>query len=127
MASEIKELVPDIGDFSGVEVIEVLVSEGDHIQVEDSLVTLESDKATMEIPAAHAGVVKSVKVKVGDTISEGDLLLTLEAAESGESDQEKRTAKDDQAERVDAEDKQAKKSGGEDALRGSRCPPQSTP
>lgn len=116
MASEIKELVPDIGDFSGVEVIEVLVSEGDRIQVEDSLVTLESDKATMEIPAAHAGVVKSVKVKVGDTISEGDLLLTLEAAESGESDQEKRAARDDQAGAADAEeDKQADESGGEDA------------
>lgn len=79
MATEIEELVPDIGDFSGVEVIEVLVSEGDAIKKEDSLVTLESDKATMEIPAAHAGVVKSVKVRVGDIISEGDLLLTLEA------------------------------------------------
>ena len=92
MASEIEELVPDIGDFSGVEVIEVLVSEGDRIQVEDSLVTLESDKATMEIPAAHAGVIKSIKVKVGDTISEGDLLLTLEA-----SDQAGPAARDDQS------------------------------
>jgi len=79
VATEIEELVPDIGDFSGVEVIEVLVSAGDVIKKEDSLVTLESDKATMEIPAAHAGVVKSVKVRVGDVISEGDLLLTLEA------------------------------------------------
>lgn len=84
MANEIEELVPDIGDFSGVEVIEVLVSEGDRIQPEDSLVTLESDKATMEIPAAHAGVVKSVKVRVGDTISEGDLLLILEAEAGAE-------------------------------------------
>lgn len=84
MATEIAELVPDIGDFSGVEVIEVLVSEGDSVQKEDSLVTLESDKATMEIPAAHAGVVKSVKVKVGDTIGEGDLLLTLEVDQEQE-------------------------------------------
>lgn len=96
MANEIKELVPDIGDFSGVEVIEVLVSEGDRIQPEDSLVTLESDKATMEIPATHAGVVKSVTVQVGDTISEGDLLLTLEAA--AESDQERPVTRDDQVE-----------------------------
>lgn len=84
MASEIEERVPDIGDFSGVEVIEVLVSSGDRIALEDSLVTLESDKATMEIPAAHAGVVKSVKVKVGDTIGQGDLLLILEADEATE-------------------------------------------
>ncbi len=82
MAKEIDERVPDIGDFAGVEVIEVLVSEGDRIAVEDSLVTLESDKATMEIPAAHAGRVKSVKVKVGDTISQGDLLLILEMEEA---------------------------------------------
>lgn len=110
MASEIKELVPDIGDFSGVEVIEVLVTEGDRIQVEDSLVTLESDKATMEIPAAHAGVIKSVKVKVGDIISEGDLLLTLEADESGESDHEQRAAKDDQADESSGGDAPAQES-----------------
>jgi pyruvate dehydrogenase E2 component (dihydrolipoamide acetyltransferase) len=85
VASEIKELVPDIGDFSGVEVIEVLVAKGDRVKVEDSLVTLESDKATMEIPAAHAGVVKSVAVKVGDTISQGDLLLIIEAEEAAEA------------------------------------------
>lgn len=114
MASEIKELVPDIGDFSGVEVIEVLVSEGDHIQVEDSLVTLESDKATMEIPAAHAGVVKSVKVKIGDTISEGDLLLTLDAEVTDETDQERRAAKEDQSE-ADAQEQQTDESGGGEA------------
>lgn len=70
-------LVPDIGDFSGVEVIEVLVSEGDSVDVEDSLVTLESDKASMEIPSPLAGVVSSLLVKKGDRVSEGDLLLKL--------------------------------------------------
>lgn len=96
MASEKKILVPDIGDFSGVEVIEVLVSEGDRIEVESSLVTLESDKATMEIPSTHAGVVRSVAVKVGDTISEGDLLIVLEEAEAEVSGSDSEAATESQ-------------------------------
>jgi len=71
-------LVPDIGDFADVEVIEVLVAPGDTIAAEDSLISVESDKATMEIPAPEAGVVKEVKVAVGDKVSEGSLLLMLE-------------------------------------------------
>jgi pyruvate dehydrogenase E2 component (dihydrolipoamide acetyltransferase) len=71
-------LVPDIGDFAGVEVIEILVSPGDTINVEDPLVSLESDKAAMEIPSPQAGTVKEVKVSIGDKVSEGDLLLTME-------------------------------------------------
>jgi len=70
--------VPDIGDFKEVEVIEVLVSEGDTIQPEQSLVTVESDKASMEIPASAGGVVKSLKVKVGDKISKGTVLAVVE-------------------------------------------------
>ncbi len=78
----IKEiLVPDIGDFKDVPVIEVLVKPGDAIKPEDSLVTLESDKATMEVPAPFGGVVKNVKVKVGDKVSEGSALVTVEAAD----------------------------------------------
>jgi pyruvate dehydrogenase E2 component (dihydrolipoamide acetyltransferase) len=73
--------VPDIGDFKDVEIIEVLVKPGDTIKAEQSLVTVESDKASMEIPASHAGVVKELKVKLGDKISEGSLLLMLEAAD----------------------------------------------
>jgi pyruvate dehydrogenase E2 component (dihydrolipoamide acetyltransferase) len=73
--------VPDIGDFKDVEIIEVLVKPGDTIKAEQSLVTVESDKASMEIPASHAGVVKEMKVKLGDKISEGSLLLMLEAAD----------------------------------------------
>jgi dihydrolipoamide dehydrogenase len=72
--------VPDIGDFKDVAIIELLVKPGDTIAKEQSLVTVESDKASMEIPSSHAGVVKELKVKLGDTISEGSLLLTLEEA-----------------------------------------------
>jgi len=73
--------VPDIGDFKEVEVIEVLVKAGDTIKVDQSLITVESDKASMEIPSSHAGVIKELKVKLGDKVSEGIVLLTLEAAE----------------------------------------------
>ena len=81
----VKEVrLPDIGDFEGVEVIEVLVSPGDRVEVDESILTLESDKATMEIPAPWAGEVKELKVAVGDKISEGDLLLVMEAEEGGD-------------------------------------------
>jgi len=83
MASPIEVKVPDIGDFKEVEVIEVLVKAGDAIDKEQSLVTLESDKATMEIPSPEAGVVKALKLKVGDKVSEGALILLLEAAAGG--------------------------------------------
>jgi pyruvate dehydrogenase E2 component (dihydrolipoamide acetyltransferase) len=72
--------VPDIGDFDEVAVIELLVKPGDTVAAEQSLVTVESDKASMEIPSSHAGVVKSLKVAVGDKVSEGSVLLELEAA-----------------------------------------------
>ncbi len=76
--------VPDIGDFKDVAVIEVLVQPGEHIRAEQSLITVESDKASMEIPASQAGVVKELKVKVGDIVNQGSVVLTLEAeAEAG--------------------------------------------
>ncbi|MEQ4618735.1 MAG: dihydrolipoyllysine-residue acetyltransferase [Corticimicrobacter sp.] len=79
--SQIVEIkVPDIGDFSEVEVIEVLVSVGDAIEAEQSLITVESDKASMEIPASQGGVVKSIKVKVGDKVAEGSVVLEVEPA-----------------------------------------------
>jgi len=78
--STIEVKVPDIGDFTDVPVIEVLVKPGDTVKAEDSLVTLESDKATMDVPAPAAGVIKSLGVKVGDKVSEGHLILTLEEA-----------------------------------------------
>jgi len=72
--------VPDIGDFKEVAIIEVLVKPGDAIKAEQSLITVESDKASMEIPSSHAGVVKELKVKLGDMVSEGSVVLSLEAA-----------------------------------------------
>ncbi len=72
--------VPDIGDYKNIPVIEVLVKPGDSVRAEDPLLTLESDKATMEVPAPVAGIVKELKVKVGDKVSEGVLVMTLEGA-----------------------------------------------
>src|SRR5438067_12385023 len=77
-STEVK--VPDIGDFKSVEVIEVLVKPGDSVAKEQSLITLESDKATMEIPSPGAGVVESIKVKVGDKVSKGSLILFLQGS-----------------------------------------------
>ncbi|MBK8863496.1 MAG: dihydrolipoyllysine-residue acetyltransferase [Betaproteobacteria bacterium] len=72
--------VPDIGDFKGVEIIELLVKPGDTVAVDQSLLTVESDKASMEIPSTHAGVVKEMKVGLGDKVSQGSVVLVLEAA-----------------------------------------------
>ena len=74
--------VPDIGDFTDVPVIEILVAPGDEVAPEDALITLESDKATMDVPSPAAGVVKELKVEVGDTVSMGSLILLLEGAEA---------------------------------------------
>jgi dihydrolipoamide dehydrogenase len=78
MSSVIEVKVPDIGDYKDVPVIEVLVKPGDSIKKEDSLVTLESDKATMEVPAPEAGIVRELRVKLGDKVSEGAVILLLE-------------------------------------------------
>jgi dihydrolipoamide dehydrogenase len=78
--------VPDIGDFADVPVIEIHVSPGDEVAVEDPLVTLESDKATMDVPAPAAGVVKQLSVKIGDRVSEGSVLLTIESDGAGPSE-----------------------------------------
>jgi dihydrolipoamide dehydrogenase len=77
--------VPDIGDFKDVPVIEILVKAGDSVKKEASLVTLESDKATMEVPSTHSGIVKEVKVSLGDKVSQGSLIVVLEAAEAGQA------------------------------------------
>jgi pyruvate dehydrogenase E2 component (dihydrolipoamide acetyltransferase) len=80
--STIEVKVPDIGDFKDVPVIEVFVKAGDVVAAEDSLVTLESDKATMDVPAPAAGTVKEMKLKLGDKVAEGSLILTLETADA---------------------------------------------
>ncbi|NDP43047.1 MAG: hypothetical protein GZ089_10090, partial [Aromatoleum sp.] len=78
--SIIEVKVPDIGDFKDVPVIEIFVKPGDPVKAEDSLVSLESDKATMDVPSPAAGVVKELKVKLGDKLSEGSVILTLDSA-----------------------------------------------
>ncbi|GAA0227295.1 dihydrolipoyllysine-residue acetyltransferase [Castellaniella daejeonensis] len=80
MSNIVEIKVPDIGDFDAVEVIEILVAAGDKIEAEQSLITVESDKASMEIPASQGGVVKAVKVKLGDKVKEGSVILEVEAS-----------------------------------------------
>ena len=80
MSNTIEIKVPDIGDFSDIPVIEVLVSEGDQVSAEDGLVTLESDKATMEVPSPEAGTVKEMRLKLDDLVSEGDVVAVLEVS-----------------------------------------------
>ena len=82
MSNIVEIKVPNIGDFADVEVIELLVKPGDSIQAEDSLISVESDKAAMEIPSPQAGVVKELLVSIGDKVSEGSVLLKLEASEA---------------------------------------------
>ncbi len=80
MGQLVEVQVPDIGDFKDVEVIEVLVKPGDAVAKEQSLITVESDKASMEIPSSAAGIVKELRVKLGDKVAQGSLVLVLEAA-----------------------------------------------
>ncbi len=84
--------VPDIGDFSEVPVVSILVAVGDTVAEEDPLIELESDKATMEVPSPAAGVVKEIKVAEGDNVSEGSLILVLEGADAGAGDEEPKAA-----------------------------------
>ena len=84
MSNLVEVIVPDIGNFESVDIIEVFVKPGDTIAKEDSLITVESDKASMDIPSSHAGVVKEVKVKVGDKVSKDSVILLVEA-EAGAS------------------------------------------
>ena len=81
MSQPIELIVPDLGDFADVEIIEVLVDPGDEVAINESLITLETDKASMDVPSTHAGKVSSLKVKVGDKVNAGDIILTIEATE----------------------------------------------
>ncbi len=94
--------VPDIGNFDSVDVIEVLIKAGDTIAKDDSLITVESDKASMDIPAPFAGVVKEVKVKIGDKVAEGTLVLTLEASDGASAAVETKPAPVPEAAKVAA-------------------------
>jgi len=113
--AEIREVkVPDIGDFEAVEIVEVLVSPGDRVQEEDSLITLESDKATMDVPSPHSGTVREVKVHTGDQVSQGDVILTLELAEPEDvKEDEKREETEDKAIEDKDEERAAKEKPAE--------------
>ena len=91
MSNLIEIKVPDIGDYKNIPVIEVFVKVGDTVAVEDTLITLESDKATLDVPSSHAGIVKEIKVKVGDKISEGSVVVMLEVANSADAPSAKPT------------------------------------
>ena len=84
MSKEIEIKVPDIGDFKNIPVIEILVKPGDHVEAEDPLLSLESDKATLEVPAPTAGTVKELRVKVGDKVSKGDVIADGASTDLGE-------------------------------------------
>ena len=91
MSNTIEIKVPDIGDFGDIPVIELLVAEGDSVAVDDGLVTLESDKATMEVPSSAAGVIRELRVKLDDTVSEGDVIAVLEVSGDSAADDDKAT------------------------------------
>ena len=80
--------VPDIGDFKNVEVIEILIKPGDQIKKNDPIVTIESDKSSVEVPSPETGKIKEVKVKVGDKVSQGSLLATMDSAKAIDSETE---------------------------------------
>ena len=82
MSQLIEVKVPDIGDFSAIPVIELCVAVGDTVKVDDALVTLESDKATMDVPSSAAGVVKEIRVKIGDRVAQGTVVVLVEAADA---------------------------------------------
>jgi len=126
MARELK--VPSIGDFEGVEVIDVLVKKGDHVEQEDSLITLESDKAAMDVPASFAGTISEVKVKEGDKVSEGDVVALAEPDEEGggkkEEKDEPRPSEDKSAAQ---EEEKAKDADDEPPAPAKETPPESKP
>jgi pyruvate dehydrogenase E2 component (dihydrolipoamide acetyltransferase) len=109
-------LVPDIGDFKEVEVIEVLVKPGDTVSKEQSLVTLESDKATMEIPSPEAGVVKEIKIKMGDKVSQGTPILVLDSNEKAKTEEKPKAPKTEEKPKAQEEKPKAQKSANPESL-----------
>jgi dihydrolipoamide dehydrogenase len=117
--SEVEVRVPDIGDFTDVPVVEILVNAGDTVAVEDPLVALESDKATMEVPSPVAGTIKQLRVAVDDRVSEGSVILTLESEDapndSQAGDSPSSSAEDQSAQQPKAAETDAKSGSGDDA------------
>ena len=117
----VKLTIPDLGDFEGVEVIEIIASPGDVVAVEDPLITLETDKATMDVPAEQAGTIVSVDVNVGDRVSQGDVFVTIEpAAESATADEVSTDGPGEETQRMSASEIQAATQRQASILSGSR-------
>ena len=102
MSNEQDILLPDIGDFDNVEIIEIHVKSGDKVEPEDPILTLESDKATMDIPSPFAGTIKKIGVKIGDAVSEGDKLGTIASAADEEAVVKKSAVKKSAAKKTPA-------------------------
>ena len=101
--SLIEVKVPDIGDFDAVEIIEILVAEGDSVSENQDIITLESDKAAMEIPSSAAGIIKSIKVKVGDKVAQGDVILSVESEADSAAEEKTEAPKAESAQPKPAE------------------------
>ncbi len=89
-----KVIVPDIGDFENVEIIEILVKSGDKIKTNESIVTLESDKSSVEVPSTAEGMVENINVKIGDKVSKGDVLISVSGKLADVNDKEIKSSKD---------------------------------
>jgi pyruvate dehydrogenase E2 component (dihydrolipoamide acetyltransferase) len=98
--ANLKIIVPDMGDFKDVEVIEVLVKEGQFINKNDSIITLESDKSSVEVPSTHSGKIDKINIAVGDNINKGDLILTLESSEKKEEEKKLEPKKENKIEKI---------------------------
>lgn len=126
MSNTIEISVPDIGDFDEVEVIEVLIAAGDTVQAEQSLITVESDKASMEIPSSHSGVVESVLVKTGDKVKQGSVIVKLKAEQAEEeknppaaAEQGAASEADESASNAGASEQQAQDKPGSPSAQGA--------
>lgn len=113
MSKTIEIKVPDIGDFSDIPVIEVLVAEGDRVEAEDGLITLESDKATMEVPSPEAGIIRKLRMKLDDQVSEGDVVAILELQDEKSEPEDRETGGTDSGEAAPEETSEKETSGAD--------------
>ncbi|HNH52267.1 MAG TPA: FAD-dependent oxidoreductase, partial [Nitrosomonas sp.] len=113
MANTLTITIPDIGDFKDVPVIEVLVKPGDTVEKETPLITLETDKAAMEVPSPQAGIVKTLHIKVGDKVSQGSAILTLELSAVAESSSESVAASSQSAQTIQPDTQSTAKMSGD--------------
>ena len=118
--ANLKITVPDMGDFKDVEVIEVLVKEGQSIDKNESIITLESDKSSVEVPSTHSGKVDKISIAVGDKINKGDLILTLESSEKKEEEKKLETKKENKIEKITPSTSAASKVSASPVLQSGR-------